>query len=433
MLRWIGVAATVVIVAYFSVVRESEARCFRRKPVAAACAPPSCANPCAQAVAASVPATEPTTVVPPPAKPKPVSPKPVTPPAPTPPSVKPTTTAKLYALILVDDGNKENGPANKAGAALFEKMLKDGVPASRLGEFWTLSGLSLTHDKIRDTLATMPIQADDTIVCFFSGAATFDEAAKTFMLSATAGGQFPRAELRAELLLQKARLTVFITDAPAHRVQPENVPVLPDTGGPFQLEGLFFRHKGLVDVHAAAATENAFPRGNEGGMFTLALAQAAGRLNNADQAGAWSKLFEDAVVTTERIFRAYRQLVLDSDTVTAEEKRPYREQQTQTPTALSPIDQVVPATAAPKPAEIIVKAPAGAKLSIDGKPTRQSGATRRFETPELQPGKTYRYLLRLELHGRDSEQRAVDIRAGETVTVDFRPTLVVDRSSASKQ
>lgn len=419
------VVGTVLAVIYFSFVRETEARCFRRKP-ATPCARPACVTPCATiAVTPSATAPVPSTAEPPAIKPKPVTPRPVTPPTSTPPTEKPLNVAKLHALILLDDGSTDAGPANKAGAALFEKMLTNGVPANRRGEMTTVSGLSITRDKIRDTLAGWPIHPDDTLVCFFAGSAAFDDAAKAFMLNAPAG-QFPRAELRAELLLQKARLTVLVTDTPAHRVQTESVPALPDTAGPFNLEGLFFQHKGLVDWHAASATESAFARGSEGGMFTLALAQATGRLNNGDKPGAWSKLFEDAVITTERIYRAYRQMVLDSDTVTAEEKRPYREQPTQTPTALSPLDQVLPITAANKPAEIIVKAPVGARLSIDGKQTRQSGATRRFETPELHPGRTYTYSLLLEQHGREPEQRAIAVRAGETVIVDFRSALIVD-------
>ena len=72
-----------------------------------------------------------------------------------------------------------------------------------------------------------------------------------------------------------------------------------------------------MDVHASAANEKAFPRGNEGGLFTLAFAQAAGRSPDT-----WAKLIEDTSTTTERLYRAYRQLVLGSDTVTAEKMAP---------------------------------------------------------------------------------------------------------------
>jgi uncharacterized protein (TIGR03000 family) len=263
-------------------------------------------------------------------------------------------------------------------------------------------------------------------VCYYSGAANYDDMAKTYMLTPTGGGRISRAELRAELLLQKARLTILLTDAPAHRVQPENVPPVRDTSGPYKLDGLLFRQKGIVDIHASAANEKAFPRANEGGLFTLAFAQAAGRSTDT-----WAKLIEDTSTTTERLYRAYRQLVLGSDTVTAEDKRAYREQASQTPTAQSTVEQVTPSSQlkpdAPRSAQLVVKAPIGARLTIDGKPTRQFGAVRRFETPDLKPGKLYSYSLLIETATHTSDERSVIIRAGEVVVVDFTTAASSDR------
>jgi hypothetical protein len=288
---------------------------------------------------------------------------------PTPPK-KPVS--KVHALILIDDANKDTGETNKAGADLVSKMLKSGIPMERLGKFVTMTGDSIVQDKIRDVLSDLPLQPDDTLVCYYSGAATYDDASKAYTLTPTDGAKLARADLRAELLLQRARLTALLTDSPTHRVKPDGVPNLPDTGGPFQLEALFLNHKGLVDWHASAANEAAFPRGNEGGLFTLALAKSAGRFAGGDQPDAWSKLFSDVALTTERLYRAYRQLVLDSDSVSAEDKRAYREQPAQTPSALSPLDQTSPVPASTSPtgparsAEIVVRVSHGSTVTIEG-------------------------------------------------------------------
>jgi uncharacterized protein (TIGR03000 family) len=338
----------------------------------------------------------------------------------------PRPVGKLYGVLIIDDANADSGPANNAGGALVQKMLASSVPAARLGKIETVSGNAATPDRIRDLLSGLPVTADDTLVCYYSGAANYDDMAKTYMLTPTGGGRISRAELRAELLLQKARLTILLTDAPAHRVQPENVPPVPDTSGPYKLEGLLFRQKGIVDIHASAANEKAFPRANEGGLFTLAFAQAAGRSTDT-----WAKLIEDTSTTTERLYRAYRQLVLGSDTVTAEDKRAYREQASQTPTAQSTVEQVTPSSQlkpdAPRSAQLVVKAPIGARLTIDGKPTRQFGAVRRFETPDLKPGKLYSYSLLIETATHTSDERSVIIRAGEVVVVDFTTAASSDR------
>jgi hypothetical protein len=52
---------------------------------------------------------------------------------PVPPVRPPKPAGKVHALLLVDDANKDTGVPNKAGAALLEKLLREGLPADRLG------------------------------------------------------------------------------------------------------------------------------------------------------------------------------------------------------------------------------------------------------------------------------------------------------------
>jgi uncharacterized protein (TIGR03000 family) len=92
-----------------------------------------------------------------------------------------------------------------------------------------------------------------------------------------------------------------------------------------------------------------------------------------------------------------------------------------------------PVTAAAQPAAgtpgsdraaLVVHLPANAKLTVDNTPTNATSDTRRFVTPPLERGATYRYVLKAELDRNGQKataSRNVEVRAGETsdVYLDF--------------
>jgi uncharacterized protein (TIGR03000 family) len=77
---------------------------------------------------------------------------------------------------------------------------------------------------------------------------------------------------------------------------------------------------------------------------------------------------------------------------------------------------------APAPANVVVRLPADARLYINGVVCPLTSSTRSFDTPELQPGKSYYYTMKAELT-RDgqtrSESQRVEVLAGKKVTVEF--------------
>jgi uncharacterized protein (TIGR03000 family) len=81
----------------------------------------------------------------------------------------------------------------------------------------------------------------------------------------------------------------------------------------------------------------------------------------------------------------------------------------------------------PRPREIpvtlVVRLPADAVLEIDGVGTKQQGEVRRFTSPPLQPGRQYTYTLKASWNEKGEaivRERAVPVRAGTEVVVDFR-------------
>lgn len=364
----------------------------------------------------------------------PVAPKPVLP--------SPTPQPKLHALLVVDDLNQDVGPANLAGAAQFEATLRAGVSAHRLGSVVTLKGSSVTPDRIKSVIGLLPIRPQDTLICFYSGSMIYDDDSQTFILNPTAAGQtrLSRNQLRSALQGRKARLTGLLTDAPANRVKLENQPQFQRPAGSFTIENLVFDHRGFMDVHAASITEQAFPRGDMGGLFTLALVQELGQLRPNAPPVVWQELFDRVRRTTDTMYVELRRAVLSSDRVSDEDKRIYRDQPHQTPTALTPLDQVQPAPRPstspgdPRPAELLVRVPAGATVFIEDRPTTQSGPVRLFETAPLSASRDYTYSVRAELHhaGRSvNEVKHVTVRAGEIVELKFESLNAVDSQPAT--
>jgi uncharacterized protein (TIGR03000 family) len=69
-------------------------------------------------------------------------------------------------------------------------------------------------------------------------------------------------------------------------------------------------------------------------------------------------------------------------------------------------------------AQVVVLAPAGAKLFAEGESTSLTGPERVFLTPELSAGRDFQYTLKLE-NGTESTTKQVMVRAGHRTVVDF--------------
>jgi uncharacterized protein (TIGR03000 family) len=88
------------------------------------------------------------------------------------------------------------------------------------------------------------------------------------------------------------------------------------------------------------------------------------------------------------------------------------------------------AQATAEPATLVVYLPAGARLEVDGQLTRKTGEVRRFSTPPLEPGKRYRYDLRVTWKEGEKErvieEVARGIQAGKETVVDLRPKTATE-------
>jgi uncharacterized protein (TIGR03000 family) len=87
-------------------------------------------------------------------------------------------------------------------------------------------------------------------------------------------------------------------------------------------------------------------------------------------------------------------------------------------------------------ARLVVELPADAKLYVDDRLTKATSERRVFNTPSLEPGQTYYYILRAETvrNGQtQSETKRVVFHRGEVVEASFRElgALAVAQTQAS--
>jgi uncharacterized protein (TIGR03000 family) len=85
-------------------------------------------------------------------------------------------------------------------------------------------------------------------------------------------------------------------------------------------------------------------------------------------------------------------------------------------------------------ARLVIELPADAKLFIDDQPMKATSGVRTFQTPQLQSGSTYYYILKVEVvrdSATRSETKRVLIKAGEEVTATFTESSIASASGAS--
>ena len=99
-----------------------------------------------------------------------------------------------------------------------------------------------------------------------------------------------------------------------------------------------------------------------------------------------------------------------------------------------------PQSAAPKgrnPAEIAMRVPDGARIWFDGEETTQTGTSRKFVSPPLDPGREYTYEVRVQWkEGEDMVERTrrLTVQAGDHIGLEFsRHGLVEVRGVSSEE
>jgi uncharacterized protein (TIGR03000 family) len=78
------------------------------------------------------------------------------------------------------------------------------------------------------------------------------------------------------------------------------------------------------------------------------------------------------------------------------------------------------------PVIITMVLPADAAVSFDGTKTAQTGTLRRYYSPPIPTGKTFKYHIDVVVDGQEVK-RSLSVRGGERITLDFRGGQVRER------
>lgn len=190
----------------------------------------------------------------------------------------------LHVLIVADTADKQVGEmVNLDGQNLYD-LLVDEIPQVRRGQIKVLRGDSVTSEAIFGHIQGLQVDPNDSLFVYFTGHGAY-VADRGQVLRMKGGELLQRSELLSQMREKGARLTVLITDACSNIIQDKLGARLAysmaDGIDHDACRYLFFRHRGVVDIHAASPGQESVALQGKGSLFTKALVDALGLANAA--------------------------------------------------------------------------------------------------------------------------------------------------------
>jgi len=218
---------------------------------------------------------------------------------------------QLHALIVADTSDEQVGElVNLDGRRLYD-VLVDEIPAARRGLIKVIRGKEVTAANIVDHIRNLTVAADDSLFVYFTGHGAYVKD-RGQVLRMAEGDLLGRSELLSLMKSKGAGLTILITDACSNIVEQAEYPKMAYS----MAEGLdhdvcrylFFRHRGVVDIHAASPGEEAVALHEVGSIFSDALINHLGMANARfrGQPITWREVTAMVVKQTAETFKSQR-------------------------------------------------------------------------------------------------------------------------------
>lgn len=194
---------------------------------------------------------------------------------------------KLHALLIADtDSNIRDSVSSDIKH--LRQTLEAGLPAGRL-KITEITGSDVTPNGITHQLLRLEIQANDSVLMFYSGHGGYDPDGGHF-LSLTHGGRLYRSEVVKSITQPYTpRFWGIITDCCASFPPVSTRPYLGTGGQTTLLTHLFLETTGRVDITSSRPEQVSLGLSEMGGVFTWSLCQVL--MENANRKLNWDEVF----------------------------------------------------------------------------------------------------------------------------------------------
>jgi len=210
---------------------------------------------------------------------------------------------RLVALLVADTDDPEIGESVATDLRQVRVALELCVPSARLA-VTERTGADAAPARLLATVAALDVGPADALLLYYAGHGAWADAGAYLRPK---GQVLPRADLIAALRARGAGLTIVLTDCCSTYVGGTFL-FAPPRVDPDTARDLFFRHRGLVDVTAAARGQVAVGDKALGGVFTQALTRlltgSARETLDADRDGivTWGEAVDALRVGTRDTF-----------------------------------------------------------------------------------------------------------------------------------
>ncbi|MDB5306846.1 MAG: hypothetical protein JWO38_1048 [Gemmataceae bacterium] len=230
----------------------------------------------------------------------------------------PPPARKLHVLLAIDTGSDLRASV-LLDQERMERVFKANIPADRLA-FQTLTGSKLTSENVLAHYRGLKVGPDDALLFFYAGHGAKDpDKGNAFVPQLGKVPPVYRSDVREAMRKTGAGLVVLLTDCCSTHsklagkpVYGATRPVTPAsaTGIHPTIEHLFFRHRGVVDITAAADGEASWSDFKDGGVFTRTLGKQLLRPiaeldTDGDKFVSWKEFFPVLKKESEGTFRSW--------------------------------------------------------------------------------------------------------------------------------
>jgi hypothetical protein len=217
---------------------------------------------------------------------------------------------RLHALLVIDT-KSGLGESVEVDGERMKRLLTEGLPKDKVS-LTVLKGDDVTSAKILAYYKNLNTGPSEAVLFFYAGHGAIDPKKGHFLaLQELNAEPLLRNQLKRAMRQKNPGLAVLLTDCCSSRFRlPQKHYRASDLPSGDALRCLLLRHRGVVDVTAAAPDTAAFGDDSHGGLFTFSLGKLLSKQfaeldTDGDRFVSWREFFPQLRQGTEKQFTVY--------------------------------------------------------------------------------------------------------------------------------